>query len=105
MKTKYKIRNESIYLDLRYYQNRNTALVAYTEFQEIWGVLSVNIESFRGDMSLIAVDINNIPEAPEFLVSNNIAEDTGRRLQSGYVTYPVYKLTDEFIKSIKEGRI
>ncbi|WP_368339357.1 DUF4313 domain-containing protein, partial [Parabacteroides merdae] len=38
------------------------------------------------------VDINNNPDAMEFLLSNKLAEDTGYRRQSGRVSYPMVTL-------------
>ena len=38
------------------------------------------------------IDINNNPEAMEFLIRNSLAEDTGYRRKSGWVEYPMAKL-------------
>ena len=38
------------------------------------------------------VDINNNPEAMDFLIRYNLAEDTGYRRRSGWVEYPMVKL-------------
>lgn len=35
------------------------------------------------------IDINNNPDAMEFLVLNNLATDTGYRRGSGWVEYPM----------------
>ena len=37
-------------------------------------------------------DINNNPEAMEFLIRNSLAEDTGYRRKSGWVEYPMARL-------------
>ena len=52
---------------------------------EIYTVLTVNLED-KAAFSLpdrAFVDINNNPDAMEFLLSNKLAEDTGYRRQSG----------------------
>ena len=38
------------------------------------------------------IDINNNPEAMEFLIRNSLAEDAGYRRKSGWVEYPMAKL-------------
>lgn len=38
-----------------------------------------------------AVDVNNFPEAREFIEMNNLGQNTGKLIQSGFCTYPVYK--------------
>lgn len=38
------------------------------------------------------VDINNNPDAMEFLIANKLAEDTGYKKQSGWVNYPMVRL-------------
>ena len=53
---------------------------------EIYTVLTVNLED-KAAFSLpdrAFVDINNNPDAMEFLLSNKLAEDTGYRRQSGW---------------------
>ena len=61
---------------------------------EIYTVLTVNLED-KAAFSLpdrVFVDINNNPDAMEFLLSNKLAEDTGYRRQSGWVSYPMVTL-------------
>ena len=61
---------------------------------EIYTVLTVNLED-KAAFSLpdrAFVDINNNPDAMEFLLSNKLAEDTGYRRQSGRVSYPMVTL-------------
>ena len=61
---------------------------------EIYTVLTVNLED-KAAFSLpdrAFVDINNNPDAMEFLLSNKLAEDTGYRRQSGWVSYPMVTL-------------
>lgn len=59
--------------------------------EEPYTTLTVNLE----DMDAIGlpdkafIDINNNPDAMEFLVLNNLATDTGYRRGSGWVEYPM----------------
>lgn len=61
---------------------------------ELYTVLTVNLEEAPAfalpDRAFI--DTNNNPDALEFLVSNGLAEDTGYRRQSGWVSYPMVRL-------------
>lgn len=61
---------------------------------EPYTVLTVNLE-YEPAFALpdkAFIDINNNPEAMEFLLSNSLAEDTGYRRRSGWVNYPMVKL-------------
>lgn len=61
---------------------------------ELYTVLTVNLENDPAfalpDRAFI--DINNNPDAMEFLLSNHLAEDTGYRRRSGWVSYPMVTL-------------
>lgn len=61
---------------------------------EAYTVLTVNLEDFPafGIPDKAFVDINNNPEAMDFLIRYNLAEDTGYRRRSGWVEYPMVKL-------------
>ena len=61
---------------------------------EAYTVLTVNLEDFPafGIPERAFVDINNNPEAMDFLIRYNLAGDTGYRRRSGWVEYPMVKL-------------
>ena len=61
---------------------------------ELYTVLTVNLEDSPafGIPDQAFIDINNNPEAMEFLIRNSLAEDTGYRRKSGWVEYPMAKL-------------
>lgn len=65
--------------------------------------ITVNIPEFKLDKGCIMVDVNSTINWEKFLTANSLAEPTGRTYQSGFVTYPEYKLSDEFIKHIEEA--
>lgn len=89
-----------------YISYKNTAVIAIvndpnSEYdQNEWGSISTNLTPLEKNM--FAVDINNNCNAEEWLVKNNIATNTGAVIPSGYVTYPIYKLNDEFIKDCEK---
>ena len=56
--------------------------------------LPTTIEEF--DMA--PIDTNNCYWAEQFLTMNNLAVDTGREVQSGFCTYPIYKFNREELK-------
>ena len=61
---------------------------------ELYTVLTVNLEDSPafGIPDQAFIDINNNPEAMDFLIRYNLAEDTGYRRRSGWVEYPMVKL-------------
>ena len=61
---------------------------------ETYTVLTVNLEECpaSGIPDRAFVDVNNNPEAMEFLIRNKLAEDTGYRRMSGWVEYPMVRL-------------
>ena len=64
------------------------------ETHEVYAILTVNLEKETAfalpDKAF--VDINNNPDAMEFLIANKLAEDTGYKRQSGWVNYPMVTL-------------
>lgn len=84
----------------KYLQGRNVAIVLIeTDTREVYANLTVNIDPLPAGEA--AVDTNNIPEAPEFIKKYKLGEDTGKVLQSGYCTYPVYKFFLDKIPELK----
>ena len=57
-----------------------------TEVMKMWFGSNMPDES-----TLAFVDTNTCPWAEEFLVDNNIAENTGISMPSGFCMYPLYK--------------
>jgi len=62
---------------------------------EPWCDLTVNIGSLLPNE--IALDVNNFPDALEFVKENNIA-NLIRYTTSGFVKYPIVRFTDEFFR-------
>ena len=99
----YKLYNEIYNIKLMrsiYSDNNNTAIIAETEEGEPFGVLTVNLgEDLPKDMAYI--NTNNMPDALDFLIKNDLAEDTGKTGKSGFCTYPLVKLKLDKIPELK----
>lgn len=77
----------------------NLALVANTEDDDSpYASFSVNIKPLPANH--FAADVNNHPDIETWLETNNIATNTNQKTSSGLVTYPIFKLTDEFLDSL-----
>lgn len=50
-----------------------------------------NYSKEREELDMAAIDTNNCPWAEKFLTDNKPAVDTGRKVRSGFCTYPIYK--------------
>ena len=78
-----------------YINNGNLAITldCYDEEFECWepyGNLTVNLKK-KLPSNYGYVDINNIPNAEEFIEENNLGEFTGEYGFSGFCCYPLYK--------------
>ena len=48
---------------------------------------------------MAAIDTNNCPWAEKFLTDNKLAADTGRKVRSGFCTYPIYKFDRKVLEA------
>ena len=73
------------------YRVENDTFVAVHNQMLSYTILTVNLEEMDaiGLPDKAFIDINNNPDAMEFLVLNNLATDTGYRRGSGWVEYPM----------------
>lgn len=81
------------------YFNYNLAIRLWTDDGEPWCTLTVNLpgaEDLPADYAY--VDVNNFPEAEEFIKKYNLGEPTGLTKQSGFVVYPLYKFDLQKLK-------
>jgi hypothetical protein len=78
-----------LYTD-HYATNGNIAILMIAEDGDIFTIISKNVQPLAD--SCFAVDENNNPGIAKWLIGNNISEDTGGAVHSGYVKYPVHKL-------------
>lgn len=61
-------------------------------YNEVFGVITVNLESSTGlPADEQYVDVNNYPQIENWLIDNNLASPLGRIKTSGRVNYPLYR--------------
>ena len=53
----------------------------------------------REELDMAAIDTNNCPWAEKFLTDNKLAVDTGRKVRSGFCTYPIYKFDRKVLEA------
>ncbi len=88
----YEFRGERYYLVPRFYRNGWLALIlVMVEDEDEYIVLSVNLEEMDalGLPDRTFIDVNNYPDALDFLVENRLATDSGYKRRSGFVVYPM----------------
>lgn len=73
-----------------YANNNNIAIGLITEDGEPFATLTVNI--CRLEKGLACIDTNNCSGAIDLIKKYNLGEFTNNFCQSGYCTYPVFKL-------------
>ncbi len=91
----YEFRGDRFHLAPRFYNNGWLAItLEKVEDEEEQIVLSVNLEKMDalGLPNCTFIDINNYPDALEFLVKNGLATDSGYKRRSGFVEYPMAML-------------
>lgn len=94
MRKEYRFRGMRFHLVPRFYNNGWLALTLVSVDEEEYIVLSVNLEEMDaiGLPDRTFIDVNNYPDAMEFLVANGLATDSGYKRRSGYVEYPMAML-------------
>ena len=88
----YIYQGQAVRLVPQIYHNGWLALcLELADTEEPYTILTVNLEEMDavGLPDKAFIDINNNPDAMEFLVLNNLATDTGYRRGSGWVEYPM----------------
>lgn len=84
------------------YYNQNLAIRLWTDEGEPWTTLTVNLDENLIDElgeEYAFVDVNNFPEAEEFIAKYGIGEPMNVYKTSGFVRYPLYKFD---LKKLKE---
>ena len=94
---------QRVYLKLSRYCFGNTRLIKMIcEDGEPWGSATVNIQGHYFEDDEVVLDTNNMPNIEPFILSTGVGMDTGKKVQSGFCTYPVYKLNLSWIKEMEE---
>ena len=80
----------------KYCEGDKLAVVLLDKYEQMYGVLSVNlIDEQLTNKNCAFIDTNNVPQAEEFLKKYNIAKPTGKFGFSGFCTYPEYEFKKE----------
>lgn len=85
---------ENCHLEREQYENGRIALFLWNEEDGPIATLTVNIPGCPMGENETALDINNLPTVREFIEENGIGEFIGKYAQSGYCTYPIYKIKE-----------
>lgn len=100
MKTLYKLGAEEIFLATDIYMfTGNTSLNATCSNGEPYGCLTVNLMQplESPDLAFLNINLFNV-DVEKFITENGLGEKVvGREMQSGYLTYPLYRLNLEKI--------
>ena len=91
--------NKEIDVDLlvRRYPNDNLGLQLIS-LEGPYATLTVNIGKVSENHAYL--DVNNFPEGPTFVTSNDLGSPTDSHGSSGYCTYPLFKLNIDKIKQV-----
>lgn len=90
--------DEKIYIKCCNYHNGNLCLQSFCEDGEPFARLSVNFPHIIAKYCFYA-DVNNVENLCSFLIENGIAKPVlNKFVNSGFIIYPLFKLTNEFIK-------
>ena len=90
------ILNVSVYLD-----NSNLYLGLESVTGEPYASITTNIEKLPEGQA--AINTNNCPWAENFILENKLGVNTGKKLKSGYCTYPVYEFDLNHLSKISES--
>lgn len=100
-KNAYRLNGKVCRLGIVQYPNKNTALCILSEdCKRYEDDISTNLGPLPNER-LFALDVNNYPEMERCLIESNVARPTGNSVKSGFVTYPIYILTEDFINSLE----
>ena len=83
--------------------NNLALLLTYVDedgYEEPYCDITVNIIPLKENQGCI--DINNAPWLIDWIEETGIAKDTGGKVSSGYVTYPIYKFDLEKLEMYKK---
>ncbi len=102
IKHSYDNKNEAVKLGVNsYVSNGQIAILLYNTDWEYYSDLSVFVEPLEYQ-NYMAVDVNNLPTAEEFIQKYNLWELVDY-VHSGFVSYPVYEMNlDELAKRDKK---
>lgn len=71
-----------------YYDNLRISFET-ADTHEAYSIITTNIKKLPYNQA--AIDVNNHPEAPELIESQNLGFNTGKSIRSGFCVYPIYE--------------
>ena len=83
-----------------YAKNNQIAILLYTPDWDCYSDLSVFVQPFE-HQNFMAIDINNLPNAEEFIKKYNLGELVGYT-HSWFVSYPIYKMDLDELREYDE---
>lgn len=87
-----------------YSYDNSVAIMLICENGEPYGAATVCLEDSNLEHDEVVIDVNNAPFMPDVLVKAGLIEiGPVRYVKSGYVSYPVHRLTDKALRLIIEG--
>jgi hypothetical protein len=96
---KWELGTERVYISISQYMNGNLYVGLGPDFCDVTINIS-KLDDFEG-----CIDIPNVKELPSFLNEYGIAVDTGRTIQSGFNTYPIYKFNKKKLMELNKKEL
>lgn len=98
MKKLFSYKGQKVYLEKTTYQNNNSlAVIMYTADDELFDVITVNLNNSLQSDSMAFLDTNHQPEIEKFIRKYKLGLPMYYQQQSGFNTYPLYTLfTEQF---------
>ena len=98
VKTEYRT-YQDCFLDLdRYRADRTLAINIYNETDGHIATITKCLDTPGNARNESYIDENNCPWAADFIKAYNLGEHTGKWVQSGYCTYPLYRFNMDELK-------
>lgn len=89
----YNYKGVKVYLEKTEYRNNNTvAVLMYTGDGELYGCVTVNLNSPMQSDSMAYLDENNMPGIGVWLEKNGLALPMGVVQRSGFCSYPLFNI-------------
>ena len=86
------------------YAMGGTAILLVCEDGEPFGSLTVNL-GYRLPDGWAFIDTNNLRDAEKFIADNNLGTPTGIEVESGFCSYPQYRLNMERLNALSKEAV
>lgn len=89
----YNYKGTKVYLQKDEYRNNGTiAVLMYTEDDELYGCVTVNLNHPLQSDRMAFLDENNLPGIGKWIAKKKLGIDVGATVCSGFCDYPLYTL-------------